>query len=124
MKLAVIGSRDFTDWNLLCKTLDNYDIELIVSGNATGADQLAERYAIEFKILTKIFFPDWRLYGKSAGAIRNKLIVDNADQVVVFWDGESKGSKISIDYAKSKGIPVDIILFKPSNPSAIADIGA
>lgn len=111
MKLAVIGSRGFTDWNLLCKTLDNYAIELIVSGHATGADQLAEKYADEFNIPTKIFLPEWDLYGKSAGAIRNKLIVDNADQVVVFWDGESKGSKISIDYAKSKGVPVDIIIF-------------
>jgi hypothetical protein len=38
MKLAVIGSRDFNDYNLLKSELDKIFITLIVSGGAAGAE--------------------------------------------------------------------------------------
>jgi hypothetical protein len=47
-----------------------------------------------------VFKPDWNKYGKSAGFVRNKLIIENADIVFAFWDGESKGTLISINIAK------------------------
>ena len=37
------------------------------------------------------FFPQYKIYGKAAPIIRNKEIVDYADKVIVFWNGESKG---------------------------------
>lgn len=56
MKLAVVGSRNFKDYELLKKELDNFHIDLIISGGASGADKLAEVYAYFKKINTKIFF--------------------------------------------------------------------
>lgn len=66
MKIAIIGSRTFNDYELLRQSLDefsfeaNVDISLIVSGGANGADSLGERYAHENNIETLIFLPDWK----------------------------------------------------------------
>jgi predicted Rossmann fold nucleotide-binding protein DprA/Smf involved in DNA uptake len=38
MKLAIIGSRDFNDYELLAATLDNYIIDVIISGGAKALD--------------------------------------------------------------------------------------
>lgn len=102
MKVAIIGSRNFTNYNLLRKTLieRNMDIEKVVSGGASGADRMGERFADEFNIKKEIYLPDWKKYGKSAGLVRNKNIVDNSDVVFAFWDGESKGTLHSINIAK------------------------
>jgi hypothetical protein len=104
MKLAVVGSRDFNDYDLLKSKLDSIHkrkpITLIVSGGARGADSLSERWAKENNIETLIFIPDWNRFGKRAGFLRNEDIIKNSDAVVAFWDGESKGTKSSIDLAE------------------------
>lgn len=46
MKIAVIGSRTFDDYNRLKRILDLYPATTIVSGGAHGADSLGERYAM------------------------------------------------------------------------------
>lgn len=101
MKIAVVGSRTFSDRQNLYDVLSQYQkIDLIISGGANGADKIAEAYAKDKGIKTKIFLPDWAKYGNSAGIIRNKLIVESCDLLIAFWDGESKGTRFSIDYAK------------------------
>ena len=47
MKVAVIGSRGFDDYERLKKVLDTLPITTIVSGGASGADSLSEKYADE-----------------------------------------------------------------------------
>ncbi len=111
MKLGVVGSRTFNDYNLLKKTLDKYDIDEIVSGGANGADQLAERYAEEKNIKTNIFLPDWKKYGRKAGPLRNKQIVENSDYIIAFWDGVSRGTLSSINLAKHMGKDLTIVKF-------------
>ena len=113
MKIAVVGSRTFSNYDLLRKTLDGYypNISLIVSGGAKGADSLSEQYAKEEGIPTLIFKPDWKKFGRSAGMIRNKDIVENADLVVAFWDGESAGTKNSIEHAKTLKKTLSVIFF-------------
>jgi len=111
MKISVVGSRAFDDYKLLRETLDEYDIDLIVSGGATGADSLAERYAKEENINTMIFKPDWKTHGKAAGFIRNRDIVVNGNLVVAFWDGVSKGTLSSINIARKMNIETIIIRF-------------
>jgi predicted Rossmann fold nucleotide-binding protein DprA/Smf involved in DNA uptake len=45
MKVAVIGSRSFNDYEKLKDTLSKISISLLVSGGANGADKLGEQYA-------------------------------------------------------------------------------
>ena len=108
MRCAVVGSRTFSDYGLLSDALDEAQrggevITEIISGGARGADTLAERYAAERGIPVKIFKPDWQLYGRSAGMIRNADIVGEADRVAAFWDGESHGTGNSIQLAREQG---------------------
>ena len=83
-----------------------------MSGGAKGADSFAEAWAKERNIKVQIFLPDWEKHGKSAGYIRNGHIIAEADACIAFWDGESKGTKLSISLAEMKGIPLKIIKYE------------
>ncbi len=111
MKTAVIGSRNFGDYALLREVLDRYPISQIVSGGSIGADQLAERYAQEKTLLMLIYKPDYKKFGKDALLIRNQTMIDVADQVVAFWDGNSPGTGHALEYAHQQGKKVYIITF-------------
>lgn len=110
VKLAVIGSRGFTDYALMCGALDGYIEALdgpveIVSGGARGADNLAERYAEEHHIPITILRARWNLHGKEAGFLRNTEIVNESDDCIAFWDGQSRGTQDTIKkFREMKGI--------------------
>lgn len=109
-KLAVVGTRTFDDYKLLCSILDLMPLPgCIISGGATGADSLAERYASEHNIPFICFNADWKTYGKRAGPMRNKQIVHSATELVAFWDFKSSGTKNSIEEARKARVPVRII---------------
>lgn len=103
MKLAIVGSRTFNDYGIFERIiLENYKLEnikQIISGDCYGIDKLAEIFADKYSIEILIFKPEWNNYGKSAGFIRNKLIVENCDTIIAFWDGISRGTKLTIDIA-------------------------
>lgn len=107
-RIIIAGSRTFTDYALLEKTLDEiiYDYKItnpiIISGTASGADKLGEWYAYNRGYPVIQFKPDWNTHGKAAGFIRNKEMADNADMLVAFWDGQSKGTKMMIDIMKKQ----------------------
>jgi hypothetical protein len=117
MKLAIVGSRSFTDYEALEKEVDSIcesvKVTCVVSGGAKGADSLGQRYAESKGIATQIFLPDWEKHGKAAGFIRNRDIISNCDFCVAFWDGKSKGTLSSIELAKRQEIPVRIVEFIP-----------
>ena len=122
MKIGIVGTRSFDDYNLLKTTLYQNinipDIEYIISGGAKGADSLAEQFALENNIKTIIFKPDWDKYGKSAGFKRNIDIINESDIVFVFWNGISKGSKHDINIAKEMNKKL-IIIYYEENPIKI-----
>jgi len=107
--IAVIGSRNFRDYKLMKYILDKIDICCIVSGGAIGADYFAEKYAKENGITSIIYKPNWKKYGKFAGYIRNKDIIDNCDEVIAFWDGKSRGTLHSIKLARKQDKKIRII---------------
>lgn len=108
--VGVVGSRGFRDYPKMKEVLDKYDIAMIISGGASGADHLAECYAKMNKIELRVILPDWSI-GKRAGPERNKKIVAESDVLVAFWDGTSPGTRSSIKLAEDKGIPVNIVYF-------------
>jgi predicted Rossmann fold nucleotide-binding protein DprA/Smf involved in DNA uptake len=109
-KVAVIGSRGFSDYELLSESLSKLNPKLIVSGGAKGADTLAEKYANEHGLDMVVYKPDYKKFGRGAPLKRNHTIVDNAEVLVAFWDGKSRGTKYTIDLAnKKESYPVVII---------------
>jgi len=106
--LAVIGSRTWTDENLIRAHLDGMrqaysDSEVgIVSGGADGADKIGARLAREMGLEVTIMLPNYRQFGRSAPLQRNKKIVDKADMVLAFWNGASRGTAHALGYAKER----------------------
>lgn len=109
MRVAIVGSRD------LSVDIEKYIPENtteIVSGGARGIDTLAERWADQNDIPKLILKPNYDKYGRSAPIRRNEAIVQISDLVVAVWNGKSRGTKFTIDYAKKCGIPVEIFLIE------------
>jgi len=117
MKVAVIGSREFSDYDRLKKILDLYPVSVIVSGGARGADSLGAKYSRE--VLNKepeVYEAMWSdltiepcviktrkgggEYNVLAGMNRNTDIVNNCQMVIACWDGVSTGTKDSLDKAE------------------------
>lgn len=93
MKLAIVGSRTFNDYNLLVKFIEKHyntsEIDTIISGAARGADILG------------------RLYAKNNGY---QLI-----ECVCFWDGQSHGTKHDIELCEQMDKPYKICRFDVIN---------
>ena len=79
MIAAIVGSRDFNDYDKLCKFIyktcidENYSIREIVSGGARGADKLGEQFAKNYNLSLKIYEADWQKYGRRAGFVRKSV---------------------------------------------------
>ena len=101
MKLLVVGSRSIENFDL--SKYISKEVSLIISGGAKGVDTLAEKYADKHGISKLILRHNYNLYGKAAPLLRNKLMVEICDSVLIVWDGKSNGTKYTIDYAKKCG---------------------
>lgn len=109
-KVAIVGSRDYPHLGIVrsyVKFLDRSTI--VVTGGADGVDKAAEKTALDCGLTVIVHIADWRKYGNSAGPIRNQAIVNDADRVVAFWDGSSRGTRDTIRKAMKAHIPVIII---------------
>ena len=113
MKLSVIGSRTFENYEMLVNEILklNLNISSVISGGAKGADTLAERWANENNIPIILYKPDWKKYGRAAGLRRNENIIESCDFCLAFWDGKSKGTKFSIDLCKKLKKPIKVVIF-------------
>ena len=98
MKVAIVGSRSLINVEISKYIPEN--VTEIISGGAVGIDTLAEKVSDEKRISKSIIRPEYDKYGKKAPLIRNKEIVERAELVIAFWDGKSRGTKFTIDYAK------------------------
>ncbi len=113
MRVAVIGSRCQDDELIdrIREQLPPYTTE-IVSGGAKGVDQAAKQVAKELGIPFREFLPDYATFGKRAPLVRNDQIINHADMVLAFWDGESHGTKYVIGECLKRGKRVVYIPLK------------
>ena len=116
-RIIVCGSRDFNDKKTVFDMLDVLretfrecptDDE-IVTGGARGADAFAADYAKERGLELTVFPANWKRYGRAAGPIRNREMLDYAMQtikplVIAFWDGRSRGTAQMLELAKQNGL--------------------
>lgn len=103
----IAGSRSIRDFDLSPYVPDG--VEVIISGGANGADTLAEKYADKNHISKIIMRPDYARFGKGAPQKRNEEMVNIADAVLVIWDGVSRGTKYTADYAGKQGKRVILV---------------
>lgn len=117
MRLGVVGSRSFKDVDLfndvMAKITEDYRDDLvIVSGGAKGADKLAREWAVYNDVECIEYLAQWDEYGLAAGYRRNTTIVNDSDQILAFWDGDSNGTLDTIIKAVKSGKLVMIQGFK------------
>ena len=108
IKIVIAGCRNYNNYeeaktyiDLCISNIRNGNKIIILSGGASGADKLGERYAKENGFEVELYPADWNKYGRSAGPRRNKLMAENCDCVICFWDGKSRGTKSMIEYTKT-----------------------
>ncbi len=113
--VVIAGCRNYNDYAEAKTYIDfclsnirkEYEI-IILSGCASGADAIEERYAQENGFEIEKYPADWEKYGKSDGPRRNRQMAEIGDYIICFWDEKSKGTKLTIDYARKCGKPIKI----------------
>lgn len=116
-RVIVAGSRNYTDWLTFRRIMDELFLDRkdeieIVSGGARGPDQMAIRWARENSVPYKVFKADWDRYGRSAGYRRNAemAVYAKGQELVMFWDGVSRGTRHMHDLAIKHGLTVKIFM--------------
>lgn len=112
-RILICGGRNFDNYTLLSKVMrkirNKHPTVELVHGAAKGADTLAQKYADEHDIITKIYPADWEKYGKKAGPIRNAaMLFDSQPDAVIAFPG-GNGTAHMIKTAQDAGFTVMII---------------
>lgn len=108
--VLVCGGRDYSDYRYLFGVLDRINMEsgiaCIVHGSVPGADMFADHWAAQRLVPCWRFPARWDKYGKAAGPIRNKAMLETAkpDMVVAFPGGA--GTRNMCQIAMEAGVDV------------------
>ena len=112
MKVLICGDRDWTDreaireW--LCK-LQDWGYDAVIEGGARGADTIAGEEARRMGMEVEVHPARWDLYGKGAGPIRNRAMLEEKPDLVLAFHSDltsSKGTANMVGLAKQAGITV------------------
>lgn len=108
MRTIVAGSRDITDYVRVSDAMRDcgWAPSVVLSGRARGVDRLGEIWARTHGVPLEIYPANWRLYGNTAGHMRNVQMAINAEALVAVWDGKSKGTGDMISIARRMGLRV------------------
>lgn len=128
MKVLVCGARDYGLIRVGRYSINSYSWDAvstvtkrlqqlpedatIIQGGAAGADFLARVVAMRLGLNCKQFDADWRQYGRAAGPVRNRQMLDEQPDLVIAFHpdlSKSKGTADCIKEAKRRGIPVEVI---------------
>ncbi len=111
MNVVVTGSRNWSDVTAIEMELKELPEGTIIHhGGCRGADTIAGVIATELGFRVKEYPANWAGYGKAAGPIRNRAMLETEpDLVLAFLMPESKGTKDTIEKAESMGLTVKVI---------------
>ncbi|TGR82317.1 DUF2493 domain-containing protein [Mesorhizobium sp. M2D.F.Ca.ET.223.01.1.1] len=118
MRVLVCGGRDYADKQRVWKTLDELaemtperllgkrPFIVIHGACRTGADELADSWAVHNYIPVDEFPADWTTHGKAAGPKRNQRMLEDGkpDLVVAFPGG--RGTADMVRRAEAAGVKV------------------
>lgn len=130
--LLVAGSRSFAPkydkkWNLVSgwphsKMVNVFDqasyaldmtFSNVIHGGAQGVDMMAGEWARSKGYPVDVFLPDWDQFGKAAGYMRNRDMVEVATAAIVVWDGRSKGTRHTLDLLDHHLTPYVLVRREP-----------
>lgn len=107
--ILITGSRNITErswvFNILRKELVEGDV--IIHGGAQGADSIAQTFCNEnnfCSVIVRPIYPSKKDYYLH----RNAEMVGMCDRVIAFWDGVSRGTLFTTNYAKDRNLNVKV----------------
>lgn len=115
MKVLVCGDRNWTDREAIHRYLNELrsaGYTEVIEGGARGADTIAGEEALKLHFSVSHFPAQWNKYGRAAGPIRNRKMLDQKPQLVVAFHNDiehSKGTADCIKEAKRRGIVTVLI---------------
>ena len=116
VKVAIVGSRHFPEMDRVRDFVERLPAgAIVVTGGASGVDATAGRAARD-RALGLIKLPPRfeETTDPGASARRNQELIDSADVLVAFWDGQSEGTRKTVDRALESGREVHVFL--PGSP--------
>ena len=118
MKIIVAGSRSIIEPDYVQRTIESalrgneWDLDTLVSGGATGVDKIAMEWAKGKNIPIVEFLPDYEKFpGKIAPLIRNECMAMYADALIAIWDGSSGGTANMIAHMATFDKPFYVLKF-------------
>lgn len=122
MRLLITGGRNWDDlitmWSFLDDLHREMKIDVLIHGDARGADRMAGEWAETRGVPVEKYPAQWNKYGRAAGVIRNQQMLDegNLDHVAVFHKNlsESKGTKDMVNRCSKLNLPT---FFIPGPPN-------
>jgi hypothetical protein len=127
MKLLIAGSRSLDSDSVLRDKKKSYIVDDIISildlfpktvihGDCSkGPDSWAKQYCRDFSVREDRYPADWDNLGRGAGHIRNGEMAKVADELLLIWDGVSKGSENMKNRMLKLNKPVYEIIIKTHN---------
>lgn len=113
MKILICGDRYWDDKVTILTKMESLAKDtLVIHGGARGADTLADECAHELGLPVTPFPADWQRFGKKAGPLRNRQMLDQKPDLVIAFHKNlqsSKGTKDCVNEARKRSIPVKII---------------
>ena len=110
VQVAIVGSCNYPSRQLVEDYVGGLHAgSVVVSGGAPGVDTWAAEAATKNGLEVIVHEAEWDKHGRRAGPLRNEKIVADADKVVGFWDGKSRGTLNTLAIAVDAGVPVDVI---------------
>jgi hypothetical protein len=108
LKLLVCGSRSVHSYRgIVWAELDKYsrDSLIIIEGCCLHSADVWAEEKCKFDDIANIHFP--AVDGNFLE--RDRLMVDECDMVLAFWDNVSRGTKYTVDYALKCNKPVRVV---------------
>lgn len=118
-RVLVTGSRTWHDADAIADVLSEYvalhpTLVIVHGACPLGADAIADAWARGRRIRVERFPADWNRYGRSAGYIRNRAMVDTRPDVcLAFIRDHSRGATHCATYAQARDVPTHIYDYPP-----------
>lgn len=104
--VIVTGGRNYDDIQKVFEVLDDEAPEKVIQGGAKGADDIAAQWCMERGVECQTYNADWATYGRAAGPIRNKQMLEENKKAKVLVFPGGAGTANCVKIAKELGMTV------------------
>lgn len=104
--VIVTGGRNYDDIQKVFEVLDSEAPEKVIQGGAKGADDIAVQWCMERGVECQTYNADWDTYGRAAGPIRNRQMLEENKNAKVFAFPGGIGTANCVKIAKELGMTV------------------